>query len=190
MERLFGRKGSSSDLFDGKGKKKPFFNSTRHHYKPFHATSTPYNTSSVWPKRLLSPTRAIITLITVIFFFFFLYPAKNEHLNRQERVTLKDQPLYKRHESACSATLCNPTNKCSTWKPNQEYTWSELSQAGVFRDLSTIQLTAGCQLRIKVEGRVDNGEWLSIPTGKTECNETGYGTKCRNFVEMDLKSKR
>jgi hypothetical protein len=189
MNRVFVGKGSSSDHFGGNDKKKPFYNSKRHHYKPFHATSTPYASGSVWPKRLLSPTKAIITLITITFFIFFLSPKEPASSRNRERVTLKDQPLYQKHESTCSAALCNPANKCSTWKPNQDYSWSELSQAGVFRDLSTIQLTAGCQLRIKVEGRVDNGEWLSIPVGTTNCNETGYGTRCRNFVEMDLKSK-
>lgn len=189
MDRLFGRKGSSSYNLNGNDKKKPFYNNTRRHYKPFHSSSTPYNVSSVWPKRLISPTKAIITLATFIFVFFFFFRESNGSLKNRNPVILKDQPVYKRHESTCSVTLCNPANRCSTWTPNQDHTWSELSQAGVFRDLSTIQLTPGCQLRIKVEGRVEDGEWLSIPAGTTECNDTGYGTKCRNFVEMDLKSK-
>jgi hypothetical protein len=78
-------------------------------------------------------------------------------------------------------------NKCSTWLPNKAYSWSEFSQAGVFRDLSTIQVETGCELRIKVEGRVDGGEWLNIKNGLTECTDTGYGTHCRNFVDLELK---
>ncbi|KAF1799410.1 glycosyltransferase family 49 protein [Mucor lusitanicus] len=173
--RSFGRADDDDD------KKKRYFSNARRHYKPTRSSSTPHN---LWQKRLLSPTKGIFTLIAIFFFVFLLYPGSSDRKNN--RIALKNQPLYRKHESTCTATLCNPSNRCSTWKPNQKYAWSDLSKAGVFRDLSTIQLSEGCRLRVKVEGRVDDGEWLTIPEGQTQCTESGYGVKCRNFVEMDL----
>jgi hypothetical protein len=181
MDKLFEGRSSNNNL-DYDKNKKPFYNNTRRHYKPFQSLSS----SNAWQRRLLSsPTRGLFTLIVIVFVFIFLFPFR--HHSEKTSTTLKDQPTYSKHDSTCSVTLCNPLNKCSTWSPNRSYKWSDLSQAGVFRDLSTIQVSTGCELRVKVEGRVDEGEWLTIPAGLTECIDNGYGTKCRNFVEMELK---
>lgn len=179
MDRLLGSRKAPSNNLDN-DKNKPFYNNSRRHYKPF-ASSPPTN---AWQRRLLSPAKGVFTIIAIVFLFFLLFPSGHQ---KKSSIQLRDQPTYKKHDSSCSVVLCNPLNKCSTWSPNKRYNWSELSRAGVFRDLSTIKVSTGCALRIKVEGRVDGGEWLTIPNGLTECTETGYGTKCRNFVEMDLK---
>lgn len=178
MDKLLGRKSSSHNHLDN-DKNKPFYSNSRRHYKRFSSPPT-----NAWQRRLLSPAKGIITLMAIVFLFFMLFPSGQ---TKKSRIQLREQPTYEKHASSCSVELCNPLNKCSTWLPNQRYSWSDLSKAGVFRDLSTIKVSTGCELRIKVEGRVDGGEWLTIPNGWTECTETGYGTKCRNFVELDLK---
>lgn len=178
MDKLLGRKPPSNNLDNDKNK--PFHNNSRRHYKRF--SSLPPTNS--WQKRLLSPAKGVFTVIAIVFLFFLLFPSGQ---TKKSSLQLRDQPTYKKHESSCSVELCNPLNKCSTWSPNKRYDWSDLSKAGVFRDLSTIQVNIGCELRIKVEGRVDGGEWLTISKGLTECTEAAYGTKCRNFVELDLK---
>ncbi|KAI7889939.1 glycosyl-transferase for dystroglycan-domain-containing protein [Mucor mucedo] len=183
MDKLLGRKATSQNSNLDNDKNKPFYNNSRRHYKRF-SSSPPTN---AWQRRLLSPAKGIIPLIAIVFLFFMLFPSGGSS-KKSNRIQLREQPTYEKHASSCSVELCNPLNKCSTWLPNQRYNWSDLSKAGVFRDLSTINVSTGCDLRIKVEGRVDGGEWLTIPNGLTECTETGYGTKCRNFVELDLKA--
>jgi hypothetical protein len=181
MDTLLGGR-SYGRLDDDDDKKKRYFSNARQHYKPSKSSSSSNN---IWQKRFLSPTKGIFSLIALLFFIFLLYPSSSNRNNN--KISLKNQPIYQKHESTCNVVLCNPSNRCSTWKPNQKYTWSDLSKAGVFRDLSTIQLSEGCRLKVKVEGRVDDGEWLTIPEGQTQCTESGYGVKCRNFVELDLR---
>ncbi|KAG2230082.1 glycosyl-transferase for dystroglycan-domain-containing protein [Thamnidium elegans] len=175
MDRLLGR--SSNNLDNDKNK--PFYNNTRRHYKPFQSSS-----AIAWRRSVLSPAKGVFALIVIVLFYLLLFPSPEVKTS----IRLKDQPTYTKHDTTCSVKLCNPLNKCSTWLPNKVYSWSEFSQAGVFRDLSTIQVETGCELRIKVDGRVDGGEWLNINGGLTECTETGYGTHCRNFVDLELKA--
>lgn len=185
MDRILGGSNASSSgerSFDNDKNKKPLYKNARRHYKPFQSIPT----ANAWQRRLLSPTKGLFSLIALAFTVFILF-SFSRHSGKPDR-KLRDQPIYVKHDSTCSVTLCNPTNKCSTWLPNKSYKWSDLSQAGVFRDLSTIQVGKGCDLHIKIEGRVDEGEWLTIPEGFTECIDNGYGTKCRNFVEMELKA--
>ncbi|KAI8975523.1 glycosyl-transferase for dystroglycan-domain-containing protein [Mycotypha africana] len=106
-------------------------------------------------KRVATVTAVLLTIFYI--FYFFSNPLSpdtfedtNNALNSHKQ--LSDQPIYTRHEGTCSAILCNPVNKCSTWKPNKTYDWSQLSKAGVFRDLAKIQLSPGCELKIKVGG--------------------------------------
>lgn len=181
MDTLLGGR-SYGRLDDDDDKKKRYFSNARRHYRPSKSSSS---SNIIWQKRFLSPTKGIFSLIALLFFIFLLYPSSSNRNNN--KISLKNQPIYQKHESTCNVVLCNPSNRCSTWKPNQKYTWSDLSKAGVFRDLSTIQLSEGCRLKVKVEGRVDDGEWLTIPEGQTQCTESGYGVKCRNFVELDLR---
>lgn len=176
MDRLLGKSSNSLD----NDKNKPFYSNTRRHYKPFQSSP-----SAAFRRSGFSPGKGILALVAIVLFYFLLFPSTEP----KKIIRLKDQPTYTKHETTCSVVLCNPLNKCSTWLPNKTYTWSQLSEAGIFRDLSTIQVGVGCELRIRVEGRVDGGEWLRIPNGMTECTETGYGTHCRNFVELDLKGK-
>ncbi|KAI9475902.1 MAG: glycosyl-transferase for dystroglycan-domain-containing protein [Benjaminiella poitrasii] len=136
---------------------------------------------------LLNLGRSGIIPTIIILFVFLLYQFTHHQPKIREK-TLKDQPSYTRHKGSCSAVLCNPTNKCSTWTPNHPYDWSDLSKAGLFRDLSTIQLDPGCELKVKIEEKIDEGEWLTISEGFTKCTDSGYGTNCRNFVEMELKA--
>jgi hypothetical protein len=123
--------------------------------------------------------------VTFIIFLLFILKRTDQSANSQKK--LRDQLSYISHNRTCTATLCNPLNRCSTWSANQIYDWSTLSQAGLFRDLATAQVSLGCELRIKVEDRVRGGEWLSLYDGFTECSDSGYGRKCRNLVEIDLK---
>ena len=117
----------------------------------------------------------------------FLYLSLSSTHQKRSKPQLSNQPVYKKHENSCYATLCNPSNKCSTWLPNTKYTWSDLSQAGIYRDLSTINVSTGCELRIKVEDTMVENEWLTLPQDLTECTDNGYGIKCRNLVDITLK---
>jgi hypothetical protein len=175
MDRLLsGKSGGRLDLDNDKNKKR-LYNNTRRHYKSM-------SSSNVWHKRI-SLLAKIISCLAVMAIFLYTFSSSNEQ--QQVKIQLRDQPVYKKHDKSCFAKLCNPSNKCSTWLPNKRYSWSDLSQAGVFRDLSTIEVSTGCELKIKVDG--EEVEWLTIPQGVTECTETGYGAKCRNFVDLELK---
>lgn len=179
MERLFSGGGASRSgkYLDTDKNGKPFNYNSKRHYKPFQSAS------NSWFRRLTTPAKGILILFAFsILFLFFSFTGQRE----KAKIQLRDQPTYKKHGTSCSVRLCNPSNKCSTWIPNKRYSWSDFSQSGVFRDLSKIEVNTGCHLRIKVEGGFDESQWLTIPEGLTECTETGYGTNCRNFVEMEL----
>lgn len=178
MDRLLNG-GGKVDSDNDKNKKRPY-NNTRRHYKPFQSISS---SSAPWHKRLSLPAKVILFFIVIAVLLYSFFSSSQQE--KEGKVQLRDQPAYKKHETSCLAKLCNPSNKCSSWLPNKRYSWSDLSQAGVFRDLSTIEVSTGCELKIKVDGEEE--EWLTISQGVTECTEAGYGTKCRNFVEMDLK---
>ncbi|RCI01839.1 hypothetical protein CU098_007237 [Rhizopus stolonifer] len=158
------------------------YNNTRRHYK---GSSKPLRPSSTPSSRQCTTRELVLAFILFVLLYFFFFYANNQESRVKK---LKQQPTYIKHDTLCSVTLCNPTGKCSNWKPDQHYTWSDLSQARVFRDLATIQLNKGCQLKIKVEKSLEESEWLIIPEGVTECSDSGYGVLCRNFVEMDLQS--
>ncbi|KAI9251733.1 hypothetical protein BY458DRAFT_550225 [Sporodiniella umbellata] len=96
--------------------------------------------------------------------------------------TLNNHPKYSRQARNCSAVLCNPFGKCSTWYSDREYDWPELAQAGIFRDLATAQVGVGCELAIKIQG----SNWKSLPSGKTNCLK--HDIRCRDLVELKLKA--
>ncbi|KAG1504845.1 hypothetical protein G6F54_000710 [Rhizopus delemar] len=85
---------------------------------------------------------------------------------------------------SCSATFCNPSNRCSTWLPNQPYGWADLSHSGIFRDLATVHVELGCELSIKIENEAS--EWVKMPVGETNCVE--HKIDCRDLVAVDLKA--
>ncbi|RCH92324.1 Glycosyltransferase-like 1B, partial [Rhizopus stolonifer] len=122
-------------------------------------------------KRALQAVLALVTLIS----FKILFPLS------RTKGALKNQPIYERQAKNCSAVLCNPFKKCSTWFSDQHYDWSELSQAGIFRDLATVQVDLGCELAIKVQG----SDWITLSAGITNCLR--YDTQCRDLVELKLK---
>lgn len=161
---------------DDKSKKKPFYNNARRHYN-----SNKSSAINQWQKRV--PRKALFIAGFIIFFIYIISSRTNKS---KQPIKLKDQPVYSPHEDTCTAELCNPANKCSTWKPNQKYSWVDLSNAGVFRDLYSVRLTEGCELNVKV----DEDEWLVIPEGYTECIESGYGFKCRNLIDIDFKGSK
>ncbi|KAI8366379.1 glycosyl-transferase for dystroglycan-domain-containing protein [Choanephora cucurbitarum] len=155
------------------------YSNVRRHYKTSNkpSRSLPGSVEGRGHKRAL-----IFVSATLFFLYFFLSPNNKESRIRK----LKHQPTYTRHESACSATLCNSAERCSIWKPNQVYTWPDLSEARVFRDLALIELTKGCQLRIRIENSIDDSEWLTIPEGTTECSDSEI--MCQNLAEIDLRT--
>ncbi|KAI8983692.1 glycosyl-transferase for dystroglycan-domain-containing protein [Pilobolus umbonatus] len=148
--------------------------------KPFYQPRQPLTRTLI---RYLFSIQAVVIFITLFALVYLASPTqKTERTGR-----LRDQPGYKKHSNTCSVTLCNPSNKCSTWLPGRRYTWDDLSQANVFRDLSSIEVQPGCELVVKVEEVIDNGEWIHIPVGRTECKEQGYGVRCRNLIDIELK---
>ncbi len=183
MNKLFSRQ-----LDDADDKKKYLYNNSKRHFKSLRSSPSSFSSSipQLRKRRSLLSVKGIVSIIIVVVIIFFLYQLTHKQHNTQH-ITLKDQPIYKKHKGTCSAVLCNPTNKCSTWKPNHQYNWTDLSKAGLFRDLSTIQLDLGCVLKIKIEEGIDEGKWVTIPEGFTKCTELGYGINCRNFVQMDLQ---
>lgn len=151
-------------------KKRPFYSNARRHYN---------KSSPAFTIKNRVPRNALL-IVGLIVFFLYIFSSKGAN---SKALKLKDQPFYSPHEDTCIAELCNPANKCSTWKPNRKYKWVDLSNAGVFRDLYSAQLSPGCELNVKV----DENEWIVIPEGHTICTESGYGFKCRNLIDIDFK---
>jgi hypothetical protein len=154
-------------------KKKPFYHNARRHYNS-KAPSTSIALKNRVPRSVL---------VIIAFVVFVIYIVSSSRNGSKKPVQLRDQPVYSPQEDTCTAELCNPANKCSTWRPNKKYTWEDLSNAGVFRDLYSVRVTPGCELNVKV----DEDEWLVIPEGHTECIESGYGYKCRNLIGVDFR---
>lgn len=161
---------------DDKSKKKPFYSNARRHYnKPSGSFSM-----NRWQKRV--PRNLLIAVGLVVFIIYIVFIKRS---NSQQPIKLRNQPIYSTHDNTCTAKLCNPANKCSTWKPNKKYSWTDLSSASIFRDLHSVRLSPGCELNVKV----DEDEWIVIPEGYSECRESGYGFNCRNLIDIDFKGK-
>ncbi|RCH92298.1 Glycosyltransferase-like 1B [Rhizopus azygosporus] len=140
---------------------------------------------SIWFKFRRTSRLHLVILFTLLASLYFFLNRSTSLKKKSKTTTLGNQPTYEQNSTTCFATLCNPSNKCSTWLPNRPYDWSELSQAGIFRDLATIQVEFGCELKIKLES--ERSEWMTLPTGK-KINCEGYDTKCGNLVAIDLKA--
>ncbi|KAF7726534.1 Glycosyltransferase-like 1B [Apophysomyces ossiformis] len=96
---------------------------------------------------------------------------------------LAHQPSYDSIHS-CRAEICNSKGECSSWVAGR-YEQSKLQQHRIYRDVDTIDVNVGCQLRIRVNPTDSSSEDWMVVEDHMDCKTNKL---CRNVVEMDVKS--
>ncbi|KAI8368248.1 glycosyl-transferase for dystroglycan-domain-containing protein [Radiomyces spectabilis] len=162
--------------------KTPIYTKRKHYRQSFHAN---HITDRLQLARLDRAPRIILLLAGVILVCMLLRSSVSSTASYRQ---LRDQPTYNTELSLCKARLCNPAQKCSTWTPGH-YTWSELAEQNLYRDVATIDVDVGCDLRIKVQSEdprlaMDDVEWMTV-VNQVDCLG---GKQCRNLIEMDLRA--
>ncbi|RUS34597.1 glycosyl-transferase for dystroglycan-domain-containing protein [Jimgerdemannia flammicorona] len=160
----------------------------RRHNLPYTAAKRPLTSQ---PQA--SPTRALLLPCLLLFaLILFVWPRLGKHVSPAQRpdsaARTPHHEQYHGSTSAPSVTICNPTNRCSSWLVGR-WDWQALVQQGVYHDVHRVSVPVGMSLTLEGEPDAEAEEERWDEEGEKSQQRVGKSVVL-NVGEFSCDSKK